>query len=194
VPKQERSREAVRAIMSAAEEYFVTYGYDRASVSRIADRAGVSIGSIYQFFPDKEALLVELAHRSFQAHAGVLETQIVAGRGLSSKDAIRYGLSSYFASLADKHALKRNIFMHMSASQSARTDTSHAQRYHHSLRGFLSSHCGAKMEEADTRAFIILHGMGGILDEAAQTPSNLCASKTFVTHQIDWISRVALRL
>lgn len=62
-PKQERSRAMVDAIMEATAQVLVEEGYDNASTNRIAKRAGVSVGSLYQYFPDKKALVSELAHR-----------------------------------------------------------------------------------------------------------------------------------
>jgi AcrR family transcriptional regulator len=59
-PKQERSREMVDAILAAAARVFVKEGYGRATTNRIALAAGVSVGSLYQYFPSKDAIAVEL--------------------------------------------------------------------------------------------------------------------------------------
>lgn len=60
---QERSRVTVDAILEATARVLVREGYDRASTNRIAAVAGVSIGSIYQYFPSKEALVATVAER-----------------------------------------------------------------------------------------------------------------------------------
>jgi len=60
-PLQERSRETVRAILEAAAHVFADRGSDGATTDAIAARAGVSIGSLYQYFPSKQALLATLA-------------------------------------------------------------------------------------------------------------------------------------
>lgn len=59
-PRQERSRETVRAILEAAARVFEEHGVAGATTDRIAERAGVSIGSLYQYFPNKEALVAAL--------------------------------------------------------------------------------------------------------------------------------------
>jgi AcrR family transcriptional regulator len=62
-PKQERSEATVEAILQAAAQIFERHGYAAGTTNRIADRAGVSIGSLYQYFPNKDAILVALVHR-----------------------------------------------------------------------------------------------------------------------------------
>ncbi len=60
---QARSRATVDAILEATAHILVREGYDRASTNKVAERAGVSIGSLYQYFPGKEALVAALLER-----------------------------------------------------------------------------------------------------------------------------------
>lgn len=60
---QERSRVTVHAILEAAARILVREGFDRASTNRIAEVAGVSVGSLYQYFPGKEAIVAALIER-----------------------------------------------------------------------------------------------------------------------------------
>jgi AcrR family transcriptional regulator len=55
-PKQRRGEERVDGLLRAAVAEFAATGYEGATMSGIARRAGASIGSLYQFFPDKEAV------------------------------------------------------------------------------------------------------------------------------------------
>jgi AcrR family transcriptional regulator len=63
---QKRSRLTVDALIEATARVLVKEGYDRASTNRIADVAGVSIGSLYQYFPSKEALVAAVIDRHMQ--------------------------------------------------------------------------------------------------------------------------------
>lgn len=60
VPAQERSRARVERILDAAARVFAEVGYEAATTEAIAARAGTSIGSLYQFFPNKQALFVAI--------------------------------------------------------------------------------------------------------------------------------------
>jgi AcrR family transcriptional regulator len=75
-PAQARSRATVEYVLEAAAHVFGERGY-AATTNEIAERAGVSIGSLYQYFTDKDALLVALAER----HLAVASTELRAVLG-----------------------------------------------------------------------------------------------------------------
>lgn len=60
---QQRSQATVETLLDATARILVREGYDRASTNRIAAKAGVSVGSLYQYFPNKEALVAALVAR-----------------------------------------------------------------------------------------------------------------------------------
>jgi AcrR family transcriptional regulator len=60
---QARSRERLRRVLDAADEVLAAEGPDAFTTTRLAEVAGVSIGSVYRFFPDKEAIVEALAVR-----------------------------------------------------------------------------------------------------------------------------------
>src|SRR5512138_188963 len=62
-PVQQRSRATVESILTAASQVFAEQGYAAGTTNRIAERAGVSIGTLYQYFPNKETLAVRLLER-----------------------------------------------------------------------------------------------------------------------------------
>ena len=66
-PSQERSRRTVDRILDAAARIFHECGYSGATTNAIADEAGVSVGSLYQYFPNKDALLVALTRRHIES-------------------------------------------------------------------------------------------------------------------------------
>ena len=62
-PRQARAIATVTAILDAAARILTEENYAAASANRIAERAGVSIGSLYEYFPGKEAVFAELRRR-----------------------------------------------------------------------------------------------------------------------------------
>jgi AcrR family transcriptional regulator len=65
-PKQARSQERVHHILDAAEQLFIESGYEQTTTRAIATRAEIPVGSLYQFFPDKAAIMRALADRYFE--------------------------------------------------------------------------------------------------------------------------------
>lgn len=62
-PRQTRSKETVEAILTAAARILTTEGFEALTTNRVAAVAGVSVGSLYQYFPHKEALVRALCER-----------------------------------------------------------------------------------------------------------------------------------
>jgi AcrR family transcriptional regulator len=65
-PVQERSQRRLEAIVDAAAASFADFGFDATTMEGIAARAGTSIGSVYQFFPNKMAVFHEVARRALE--------------------------------------------------------------------------------------------------------------------------------
>src|SRR3712207_1418641 len=63
VPRQARSRAVVDAILEAAAQLLELAGETGFTTNRIAERAGVGVGSLYRYSPDKRSILVEMARR-----------------------------------------------------------------------------------------------------------------------------------
>jgi AcrR family transcriptional regulator len=76
-PKQARAQLRVSRILDAAEELFVEVGFDAATTNEIASRANASIGSLYEFFPNKQALAQDLADRYVDQLGAVIDEHMV---------------------------------------------------------------------------------------------------------------------
>jgi AcrR family transcriptional regulator len=87
-PVQERSTVRVERMLDAAAALLDEVGYDGTTTSLIASRAGVSVGSLYQFFPDRAAVLRALALRSFGRFSAVLSERVTASALHRWQDAV----------------------------------------------------------------------------------------------------------
>lgn len=84
-PVQKRSQVTVDAIIEAAARIFVREGYPNATTNRIAELAGVSVGSLYEYFPNKASLLAALVERQTEIMSNVMRERLaqVEGRPLA---------------------------------------------------------------------------------------------------------------
>lgn len=71
-PKQTRSNELVSAILQAAVQVLAQQGAHRFTTARVAEKAGVSVGSLYQYFPNKAAILFRLQADEWRETTGLL--------------------------------------------------------------------------------------------------------------------------
>src|SRR5690242_20024053 len=78
VPTQDRSRLRLERILDAAAEVFSEVGIDAATTESIAARAGTSIGSLYQFFPNKRAVFYAIVARYGERVRGLIDAAIVS--------------------------------------------------------------------------------------------------------------------
>ena len=76
-PRQARAQERIERILDAAEACFAEVGYDGATTNLIASSADTSIGSLYEFFPNKEALARALADRYVERIGGLYAELVV---------------------------------------------------------------------------------------------------------------------
>ncbi|MFA5964584.1 MAG: TetR/AcrR family transcriptional regulator [Sphingomonas sp.] len=75
-PKQDRAVMTAEAIMQATHKIIITEGYKSATTNRIAEVAGVSVGSLYQYFPNKQAIVRTLIQETVTRSASRVRSQL----------------------------------------------------------------------------------------------------------------------
>jgi AcrR family transcriptional regulator len=79
VPRQARAQATVNAILEATVQVLDREGLDAASTTRIAEVAGVSVGSLYQYFSHRDAILDALQDREFERAIGLMQDVLADG-------------------------------------------------------------------------------------------------------------------
>lgn len=86
---QERSRATVDALVEATARVLVREGFEKTSTNRIAEIAGVSVGSLYQYFPGKEALVAAVIERHNEKIMGLVRTTLAEITDMPIEKAMR---------------------------------------------------------------------------------------------------------
>ena len=107
-PKQERSRATVEAILEAAARILVQEGLQQATTNRIAEVAGVSIGSLYQYFPNKESLVRALLEQHVE-EALAQRPEALRHNDLPLRERIRLAVEWHLAVHAASPALHQAL-------------------------------------------------------------------------------------
>ena len=97
-PRQSRSRATYEAIVEATTQLLVKEGFDRFTTARVASRAGVSIGSLYQYFPNKTALAAAVIDRCCEEFLRHFEASLARASGKSLEAAVRIMVHTSLAS------------------------------------------------------------------------------------------------
>jgi AcrR family transcriptional regulator len=97
VPVQGRSVARVARMLDACAELIDEMGYDGLTTTLLAERAGVAIGSVYQFFPDKRAIVQALTMRNLEAYLQRLGARIADERFAHWWDAVDAAIDEYIA-------------------------------------------------------------------------------------------------
>jgi AcrR family transcriptional regulator len=114
-PRQERSRATVEALLEATTDILIREGYTKLTTNRIAERAGVNIASLYQYFPGKEAIVAELRRQHGAAERAAVREALVLRRDAGLEPTLRALISRGVAAHAVAPALHRAFADHLPA-------------------------------------------------------------------------------
>jgi AcrR family transcriptional regulator len=104
-PQQARSTQLVAAILEAAARVLVRDGAYQFTTARVAEAAGVSVGSLYQYFPNKEAILFRLQTEEWRDTMSQLE-RILGDRSVPAPQRLRTAVQAFFRSECDEAAFR----------------------------------------------------------------------------------------
>lgn len=139
-PRGEQGARRVDLILDAAEAVFGEAGFDGATTNAIAARAGVSIGSIYQYFPDKSALFAAVADRYRAALRALYDEALTASASDETWPALLDRLIDPLVHLEVRHAAFKAVLCGHSAGRSIHdslVESEVAARIEQSLRSKL---------------------------------------------------------
>src|ERR1700684_494206 len=94
-PRQERSERLVADVLEAAVRVLTREGAQRFTTARVADEAGVSVASLYQYLPNKEAILFRLQSDEWEQTSALLES-ILAQTDQPVPDRLRSMVRAFF--------------------------------------------------------------------------------------------------
>ncbi|GAB1583301.1 TetR/AcrR family transcriptional regulator [Phyllobacterium phragmitis] len=109
-PRQARSAVTVDAIFEATLQVLLATGSTRLNTTKVAERAGVSVGTLYQYFPNKQSLLFAVLERYLDRLMDRLEAACEARRGGAAEDMIEGVVQAYLQVKAEEAAISRALY------------------------------------------------------------------------------------
>jgi len=166
-PKQRRALETVNAVLEAAVRVLKREGFDALTTNRIAEVAGVSIGSVYQYFPDKNAIFAALHRQHIEQIDRLVAAELTQHAESSLDDLMRAMLDA----MIDAHTVDPEL------SELLMTEVPHraggteefSTRLHGAFRLAISSRTRKrkKLRDLDTTVFVVTHMVDALAHGAA---------------------------
>ncbi|WP_197523166.1 TetR/AcrR family transcriptional regulator [Actinokineospora pegani] len=156
VPRQERSRRMVERIVTAGREVLVGSGYDAFSTNRVAAAAGISPGSLYQYFPDKAAVLDVIVDRYWDEVADRVAAALADRVGETGPAMVRATAAAALAALETDRALLRVIHEDLPPRRLAAQRRALEQRVRQLLTAVLTARPGDPGRSPDVQAWVIV--------------------------------------
>ena len=186
-PRQERSGATFEAILEAAARILSVEGPRRLTTNRIARRAGVSVGSLYQYFPNKQAVVRALLEREV-ARAERLRPALLddAGRPLPDRmrAAVDWHLDVRAADPRLARALRTRAEEALPASQRAALQTLRAERTRRTIAGVLPDG-----RDLDHVAFVVEVCLDALVDAVVARHPEWIASRAFRAEVAELLAR-----
>jgi AcrR family transcriptional regulator len=164
-PLQKRSQGLVETIVTATARVLTRQGYEHATTNKVAEAAGVSIGSLYQYFPNKEALIGAVIDRTVQANTERIEAELARSPHLTLDEKMAMLVRLGFETYNKNRALFRIMFEQ--APRLERVQNIFRARRHlgRTLIAALEGH-GIRPENPELAAYVLLNGALGVIQAA----------------------------
>jgi AcrR family transcriptional regulator len=188
-PKQARAQATVTALLDATARVLVEEGYDQATTNRIAEVAGVSIGSLYQYFPNKDALVAALVDRHETEMLEMLSRYVAELERAPLEEAVR----TYVRAMVTVHDRNPRLHRVLTATYDlSRPRPLHA-RFEAIVRGYLARHASRlRPPSLDQASFILVTSAEAVIHGALLHRPELLREESFVEEVCQLVLRYLL--
>jgi AcrR family transcriptional regulator len=156
----------VDAIVEAAAHLLASRGWEGSSTNHIAERAGVSIGSLYKYFPNKPSIVAEVARRRINQEMVAIET-VFAQHPAAPRRGLERMVSDMVERYAQHAALDTALLEQLGPIEAASFLRAAEAHVVEMTAAYLDRHAGALRVHDWTAAFVVTHTLRGLLVAAA---------------------------
>lgn len=186
-PSQARARFTVETILEAASEILRVQGVDAVTTRKIAARAGVSVGAVYQYFPNKEAILIEISKRVMDEESEAASPELFRLHRKSLDEMLQALFRNTVRTETRLYSLGRDFYqryarnMQFGRAQGLGRGLRTSEQLVSSTEMLLKQHADV-VGEADTQlaSFMLVRGMRSILATLVEERPELLQSPSLV--------------
>lgn len=183
-------QDIVDAILDAAAEILADGGYAALTTNQLAERAGVSIGSLYHYFPNKEAIIATLAKRMQDRAAKLLEARRREVPERAAKEQLVRALTSTLvAQELGSVATRRALLMDVPRRWVEAAERERGALVHRLLSELLSERESVRDGDDELMGFVLAHAVRGVIEGALIHRPDLFASAELRDELLELVSR-----
>jgi AcrR family transcriptional regulator len=160
-PIQQRSTVTVEAISEATIQVLLAVGLDRLTTTRVAERAGVSVGTLYQYFPNKHALLNAVLKVHSIKVAEAVEGACRANRGAAVAVLVEAVVAAFVNAKLERRDVSTALYAAASEPEGAAVVRRFSKRVHRALTAALADAAGATLDDMEFVALMLYSAMAG---------------------------------
>jgi AcrR family transcriptional regulator len=170
-PRQARAVATVSAVLEGAAQVLESEGFEKMTTTRVAERAGTSVGTLYQYFPSKEALLVAVVEARMAATDRALSTVFDVPASAPLAEHVRVMISALIAEKKRRPRLNAELVRQAPRLEKMRLIARTLDRAHGMVRTLLEAHQDeTSVTDPDLSAWLVVHAVNGMVDGAILGP------------------------
>ncbi|HEX8811953.1 MAG TPA: TetR/AcrR family transcriptional regulator [Terracidiphilus sp.] len=170
-PVQARSSATVEAVLEATIQVLLKEGKERLTTTRVAERAGVSVGTFYQYFPNKSALLQATLRRHMEDIADTLDRVCDEQRGKPIAEMVANLINAFFAAKMRDPRVSAALYAVSSDVDGWRIAQQMNRRAHRMVVALLETAPESLTREPDLIASMLQSMMNGVSRKVLESPA-----------------------
>jgi AcrR family transcriptional regulator len=162
-PHQERARVTLEAIIIAATRVIERDGLERLTTTRIAEIAGVSVGSLYQYFDSREAIIGAIIDRQLEAMLVSFRQLVDALAGLPLETMVRGVLFGLLEASREHEKLHGPLYEEMTSARRTECHARALDAYAGIVASTLATRTDVSISDPHTAASLLVHASHGVI-------------------------------
>jgi len=181
-PQQRRSQATIDTIFEATIQVLIANGFDETTTIQIADRAGVSVGSLYQYFPNKRALLSAIVRRHVSGVADATIAACKTAHGKTIREMCVAMMDAFVEAKTRKPEVSRALYLPAAAVNGEGIVKEESSRCAQAIHDMLITASDAKFAQPQAVSRVLIASVVGPTQAAIEAGGNRATFEALKLH------------
>jgi AcrR family transcriptional regulator len=172
IPVQRRSTVTIDAIFEATIQVLLANGFEKTGTTQVAERAGVSVGSLYQYFPNKHALLAALVQRHISEVVAASVVACEEMHGATIREMCAHTVAAFVDAKTKRPEVSRALYLPAASIGGDAIVREQSQRSMRAVHAMLLTASDARFERPDIVSGVMVSAVVGPTQHAIESGGN----------------------